>query len=1145
MKSLNFEFLRPYWPVLAELGGFAESYAHPDPGSSLVKLRSFGEQLALWIYDSAGFEKPFRASLHDLLNEHAFVNAVPKVVVDKLHAIRIHGNKAAHGETANSHVALWILKEAHEVGRWIFVTSQRGKSSDLPPYQEPVPHGTSEADSAQIKKEKREALEKLAAQEAQMKALLDELEATRANAQTAQVKAEELEALFESGRHAADALAFDEETTRLRMIDSQLVAAGWKVGVDGQDTEEVGQEVEVDHQPTVTTKGYADYVLWDDNGKPLAVIEAKKAAVSAERGKKQAQLYADGLEKMHGQRPIIFYTNGFDIWIWDDTLGYPPRKLYGFYSKDSLQYQVIKRTRNRNLPGVGVDKGVDPTSNDVVQVNQEIAGKSRLYQLEAITRVCERFTAKHRRSLIVQATGTGKTRVAIALTDVLIRAGWVKRVLFLCDRRELRKQAKNAYGDFLNEPLVIVGRNTAKERDKRIYLATYPAMTKVFETFDVGFFDLVIADESHRSIYNRYKDLFTYFDALQVGLTATPVGMINRNTYQLFGCENADPTFNYDFSRAVEEGHLVPFELFAHTTDFLREGIKVERLTDEQRLQLEEAGEDPDSFDYDSKEIDKAVFNKETNRLVLRNLMENGLRESTGTHPGKTIIFARNHNHAVLLAQLFDEMYPQYGGRFCQVIDNYDPRAEQLIDDFKGIGTNKDLTIAVSVDMLDTGIDVPEVVNLVFARPIKSHVKFWQMIGRGTRLCLDLNGPGEDKTNFRIFDHWGNFEYFEHNVQQTEVLPSKSLMQQVFEARIDLAEEALDHTSPEAFKIAIELIGKDLATLPEETIAVREKWKEKRTVQQPHELEQFTPGTVDTLRQSMAPLMQWINIRSHSAAWQFDRLIANMQVELLKNSSLFEDYRDQLLDQVAQLQMHLNPVREKGETIKQVKDAAFWHEVTVPQLEEIRRELRGIMHHRRPIERPEEIVRIVDVEDGGVKFGQRKANITANDLAAYRIRVEEALKPLFESNPTLKKIRNGEPVSEADLNTLNSLIHTDNPGVDLNILLEFYQETAGGLVQILRSIIGMETQAVEQHFADFVGRHPTLSGKQIRFLGLLKNHISKYGVIAIDKLYDAPFTQVDSDGPDGVFPNEAQLDDLIEILDIFKPPAMNEERTTA
>ena len=308
--------------------------------------------------------------------------------------------------------------------------------------------------------------------------------------------------------------------------------------------------------------------------------------------------------------------------------------------------------------------------------------------------------------------------------------------------------------------MTVVTAGTAGDRDKRIYLATYPAMKKIYQTFDTGFFDLIIADESHRSIYNRYRDMFRYFDCLQIGLTATPVDFISRNTFQMFDCEEKTPTAYYSLDEAVAENHLVPFEVYKHTTRFLREGIKYKNLTEEQIKQLEEDGEDPELFNYENRHIDRQIFNRDTNRAILRNLMENGIREETGQYPGKTIIFARNHNHAILLAEVFNELYPQYGGKFCRVIDNYDSRAEQLIDDFKAGKENYPM-IAISVDMLDTGIDVPEIVNLVFAKPIKSMVKFEQMIGRGTRLCPDLFGPGKGQTQLRVFDHWDNIEFFE------------------------------------------------------------------------------------------------------------------------------------------------------------------------------------------------------------------------------------------------------------------------------------------------------------------------------------------------------------------------------------------------
>lgn len=1113
MKSINFEILKDRWPDLSNLGGFAEQYARPDPSSALIKLRLFAETMVQWAYREFGFPLPIRPNFYDLLDNDAFKSAIPTVVLDKLHSIRIHGNKAAHGDESSSRKSLWLLKEAYDLGKWLFVTFGGGKVENCPEYREPPIDG-SETPKAQ--NDKKAVLEQLAAQEARLQELLEKLESERARKIVTGKKAEEVASLSQAGKNVADELEFDEETTRRRLIDSMLVDARWNVAPNGENTEEVGQETEIRYQPTKSGTGYADYVLWDDNGKPLAVIEAKKTSKDAETGRKQASLYADGLEKMHGRRPVIFYTNGFDIWMWDDRQNYPPRKLYGFYSKDSLQYLVTFQIETKK-------------PLDTIVPSAEIA--DRLYQLEAIKRVTERFAKKHRKALIVQATGTGKTRVAISLTDVLLRANWVKRVLFLCDRKELRKQAKNAYNDFLNEPLAIVNAGTAKDRNQRIYLATYPAMMKIYQTFDVGFFDLIIADESHRSIYNRYLALFEYFDCLQIGLTATPVDFINRNTYRMFGCEEKCPTFYYSLDRAVEERCLVPFEVYTHTTRFLREGIKYKDLTDEQRQQLEDGGEDPELFDYEVRSIDKQIYNKDTNRAILRNLMENGIRNADGQHPGKSVIFARNHRHAVLLQELFHEMYPQYGGKFCHVIDNYDPRAEQLIDDFKA--SDNPLTIAISVDMLDTGIDIPEIVNLVFAKPVRSKVKFWQMIGRGTRLCANLFGQGNDKKKFLIFDHWGNFEFFDERYVEAEPTQSKSLMQRLFEARIDLARNALSKARLEEFKQTAELIRKDINALPEESIAVREKWREKRNLSKPEILDAMSPATAATLRADIAPLMQWVDIRSHGDALRFDLLVTEMQTELVRESGGFDNLKDTMADLVGQLQMHLNPVREKAETIRKVQTAEFWDNVTVNELESVREDLRGVMRYRPKVNYAMPEPKIIDVRDEQVEYEARPANLGSVDMQAYRLRVEAALSELFDTNPTLQKIRAGETVTPNDLNALTSLVLTRHPGVDLDILKEFYQETAMPLDHIIRSIIGMDIEAVKQRFAEFVRKHPSLTAKQTHFLGILQNHISLHGSIEIERLYDEPFITLDSEGPDGVFPKQEQIGDLIEIIETF------------
>jgi len=1136
MKSINFEFLRPKWPELAGLGGFAEAYAHSDPVGALGKLRTFCEQTVGSLHQQLRLPRPPRANLMDLLDNDAFKSAVPEVIQSKLHALRIEGNKSLHANTGSSPVALRCLQDAYNIGRWLFVTYDGGKVEDCPPFANP-PEGGIEA--VERRKEKRSILERMSAQEAQLQKLLDELETERSRATLATLSAAELQTQLEAalavGQQTADALeavdplAFNEAETRRYVIDLMLSDAGWDVGAGNTNTAQVHKEEPVAHQPTESGVGRIDYVLLNDNGKPLAIIEAKKSVRSPEDGRTQAKLYADGLQRELNltpkDRPVLFYTNGHELWIWNDAEGEPPRKIYGYPSRDSLQYLLAQRTQKKPLSEVAPSPA--------------IAG--RMYQIEAVRRVVERFAEKKRKALIVQATGTGKTRVAISLADALIRAGWAKRILFLCDRRELRKQAHNAFKEFLpSEPRVYVTAATAQDRNQRIYLATYPAMMKCYEAFDVGFFDLIIADESHRSLYRRNKVLFDYFDCYQVGLTATPVNehtriAYYRNTFKMFGCDDLNPTFNFEYEEAVSRRFLVPFVVDTHTTQFLRKGIKFSELSEEQRAQLEEDGEDPQLFQYDAAEVDRAIFNKDTNRHILRNLMENGIRVADGSRLGKTIIFARSHEHAVLLSNLFDEMYPQYGGNFCRVIDHYDTRAEELIDDFKGDGTNSDLTIAISVDMLDTGIDVPEIVNLVFAKPVFSYVKFWQMIGRGTRLCPNLLGPGQDKTHFQIFDHWGNFERFEQKYEEAERSRSKSLVETVFEARLNLAHTAIEQQKPDAFELAIDLIAKDIASLPQKSIAVREKWKQVNSVSREVTLRQFDAATQVTLRQDIAPLMEWINIAGHVEAYRFDRLIARLQVELLRGSSKFNDYRDELLDIVGRLRINLSQVKVKLPTIEQLKGAEFWQNATVADLERVRHELRAIIQYRRYDDVPPAFTKVIDVQEDEALVERRrhKVKLDGLDMVAYRNRVQNVLLGVIDRSETLQKIRAGQPVTEQDLSDLCSLVLTQEPGLDLHDLTDYFPQ-AQDLAQAIRGIIGMEAGAVQNRFTQFVQAHPNLASHQIKFLDLLQNHIAKYGSIEVDRLYEPPFTLLHNEGLDGLF-DEPLAEELLKIIGTFKP----------
>ncbi|MDB3957657.1 DEAD/DEAH box helicase family protein [Opitutales bacterium] len=1118
MKSTNFEFLRDRQHKLADLGGFAENYAMTDAPSCFVKLRTYIEEMVQKLFEHHSISCPYDFNLHDLLSDHSFQHVTPRVVLDKFHLIRIRGNKAAHGSLTpqDEQSAFDLVVEAFDLGRWFYITVLGGQQDEIPSFIRPQTE-----DVEELKRKSREAERKLIEKNAQLQKTLDQLESTRKEAETAKKTQVEMEALLNQAQQVADVLEFSEEETRLKLIDAQLRSVGWDVGENLQSTTEVGQEIKIHDQPTDTGIGYADYVLWANDGIPLAVVEAKKTAVDAERGKMQAKIYADGLEKKHGFRPIIFYTNGYDIWIWKDGKNEPPRKLFGFYSKDSLEYERFQDAQQADTLA-----SLEPRQSIV----------NRPYQIEAIKRVSEHFDSKHRKALLVQATGTGKTRIAIALCELMVRAKWAKRILFLCDRRELVKQGNEAFKEHLpGEPRVIISRNTHKDRNQKVYVGTYPAMIKQFQNFDVGFFDLVIADESHRSIFNRYRDLFKYFDAFQVGLTATPVAFINRNTFGLFGCEDKDPTANYTLEEAVSAKpakFLCPFQVMKHTTKFLRDGLKYNELTEEQQFELETQTEDPESVNYKDSQIAKSVYLPETDRLILRNLMENGIRNADGSRVGKTIVFARNHKHAKQLVEIFDQEFPQYGGDFCLRIDSHEPRAEQLIDDFKSRDGSKNLTIAVSVDMLDTGIDVPDVVNLVFAKPVKSLAKFWQMIGRGTRLCPNLFGPGRNKEYFQIFDHYGNFEYFDELDKENDPSTNKGLLQQLFETRISLAETAHDKQERSAFELAKSLVKADVSALPEDCLCVREKWREKRAVEKEGVIDGFQPSTLGLLRDQIAPLMQWRDTAGNEAAYRFDLLIARLQETKLNGSADFENLRDEIIAILSSLEIRMNQVEEKETLINQAKETAYYENGTTETFEELRKELRGLIKFaRRTIDPGLEAPTFhISEDDADIRTEVHPVKLEGLDLIPYRNRVESVLRRMIEKSELMRKVWMGERLQKDDVSDLVQQVLIEDPSLNLEELLVHFPNKSESIELAIRQVIGLAPEKIEQSIQTFLSKHPGLNANQMRFLELIKNYLSKYGTIEPEKLWEKPFTTVSAEGLDGVFPQGEQIEDLVGLI---------------
>jgi len=771
---------------------------------------------------------------------------------------------------------------------------------------------------------------------------------------------------------------------------------------------------------------------------------------------------------------------------------------------------------------------------ELEKCNPELSIADRPYQIEAIKTIAAHFQNERRKALIIQATGTGKTRVSIALTELLLRSSWAKRALFLCDRKELRVQADDAFKQYLpSEPRCIIGETNKIDQTARIYIATYPGMMNRFTQLDVGFFDLIIADESHRSIYNKYGDLFEYFDALQVGLTATPVKFISRNTFNIFDCETTDPTFEFGLDAAInnEPPYLVPFRVKDLTTDFLRDGMHYNDLTDEQKRQLEEdlGAEEAQNTTIAGKDIGRKIFSEDTDRIILENLVNNGIKDETGSLVGKSIIYAQRQTHAEHLEKLFCKLYPQYGTKVCKVIHNAIPHVGSLIKEFKK--ADNQFRIAISVDMLDTGIDIPEVVNLVFAKPVKFWVKFWQMIGRGTRLRPNLFGPGRHKTEFLIFDHYGNFDFFEEEYQEPEDTGGKSLLQTTFEVRLELAQTALQQNHAAAFDIAIELLRRDINDLPDASVAVRRELRVVHQLQQTDLLQRMEARTQHLLANDIALLMS-ARVLYDKQATQFDKLMAFIERCLVEHASCLDDGRDQLLAELDRLAVNIQAVRQKEAVIAEVRSAEFWQNLTIERLETARKELRGIMKYRQQRTGPTYETATTSTNDSGMQTREREVRIAgANDAMLYRRRLKDILDQMVDTSPTLQKIRKGETIAETEQTSLTSTILSTHPGVDLVVLNEFYGRTADQLHLTICEIIGLDPQAIEEHFKGFLHTHPTLTAQQVRFLNLLKNYIAQHGSIVVEKLYEAPFTSVSHEGIDGVF----STDDAGDLIAALKP----------
>lgn len=1116
----NFAFLHLHeWAFLFESAKKAEELAKSDARGSCFYARRTLELAVAWLYKhDRSLRLPYQDNLSALIHEPTFRQTVGDALFTKARLIKDLGNMAVHStKKMVPSDAINATRELFHVCYWIARTYGRTSRPDpglafnlaLLPEASAIPTQTSEQ-LQRLEADLQAKDEHLSVLLADKSALNEELKKLR----------EQVAATKQANTAQPDTHDYSEAETRKAFIDVLLKEAGWHL------TPSKNFEVEVTGMPNNQGIGYVDYVLWGDDSKPVALIEAKRTTKNPTVGQQQAKLYADCLEKMYDQRPVIFYSNGYEHWMWDD-LSYPPRPVQGFYKKAELELAIQRRTSRKKLAEVPINKNII----------------ERYYQTRAVRRVGETFEVDNqRKSLLVMATGAGKTRTVIALADVLMRCNWAKRVLFLADRVALVNQAVNAFKSHLpdSSPVNLV---TDKATEGRVYLSTYPSMMGLIDDafdgqrrFGVGHFDLIIIDEAHRSVYQKYRAIFEYFDSLLVGLTATPKDEIDHNTYGLFDLETGVPTDAYGLDEAVADKHLVPPVAISVPLKFQREGIKYDDLSEDEKEEWDakewnEDGSTPDEVGAEA--INKWLFNTDTVDKVLETLVTRGQKVAGGDRLGKTIIFAKNNDHADFIAKRFDANYPHYKGHFARVVTYKTEYAQSLIDDF----SNKEKMphIAISVDMLDTGIDVPEVVNLVFFKVVRSKTKFWQMVGRGTRLCKDLFGPGEDKKDFYIFDFCQNLEFFSQNPKLSDGSGTEPLGTRLFKARLDMI-SALDAKQGNEEEVQLRsdtasMLHDVVAAMKVDNFVVRPKRKYVDKFAKATAWQVLSAEDHFELRANVAALPSELTDEDEEAK-RFDLLVLRAQLAILQAKPDFASLKEKIQSIASALEEQANIPAIKAEIvfIQTVAGDEWWEDVTVPMLETVRRKLRALI---KLIEKGKKNIVYTHFEDEigeGAEIALPQVTAGLN-MAKFKEKARTFLKA-HESHLSLQRLRRNQPLTATDLAELEKMLV--DAGGSPELITEA-KEKNHGLGIFIRSLVGLDHEAAMQAFSEFISG-TTATPNQIEFINLIVQELTQNGVMEPDRLFQSPFTDLNAQGPLGVFP-PAKVTQIVEVLNTIRERA--------
>ena len=1085
----NFDYLlgNELYETFAQQAIEAEKSLTISPSTCAILSRRALELAVRFVYSYDNeLELPYRDNVSTLIHERSFRDIIEPHLFPMLKYVIHLGNEAVHtNHMISRDEAVLSLRNLFEFCDWIEYSYASEYVQHF--YDESIlPSGN----ETRIKADELQNLyDKLASKDKKLEDIRKE------NADLLEQMTKLRQENTKNRTFSIDEIS--EATTRKKYIDLALKEAGWIIGVNCTIEEPVYG------MPNTTGKGYVDYVLWGRNNLPLAVVEAKKASINPIVGSQQAKLYADCLQNLHNQRPLIFTTNGFEIYFTNDSEGYASRQVSGFFTQDELQLEVDRRKQRIPLENIVIK---DKITN-------------RPYQKEAIMAVCDAISKKHRKMLLVQATGSGKTRVSISIVDVLRRHNYIKNILFLADRKALVKQAKKNYVNLLDD---LTCCNLLESKDdpesSRMIFSTYPTIMNAIDEkknkngeklFTPGHFDLIITDEAHRSIYKKYQDIFTYFDAMVIGMTATPKDEIDKNTYGIFDLERGTPTFAYELEKAVDEGYLVNYSTLEYKTKILENGIHYKDLSEKDKEEFEEKfwteGENQQIEDIDSSAVNKWLFNSDTLDKVLHELMDKGIKVEGGDKLGKTIIFAKNSAHAQAIVERFNRIFPEYGADYIKQIDYSIKYVDTLIDDFSD--KKKMPQIAVSVDMLDTGIDIPEILNLVFFKKVRSYAKFWQMIGRGTRLCPNLLGEGIDKERFLIFDFCNNFDYFRVNKNGSETGLQESIVEKTFNIKASIIRElqAPVYTAEDSYveyrnslvkNMHVTVVGfnNDSFRVKRHLYYV-EQFRELKTWQK------LETQELADIKEHISPLV--IPTDKDELARRFDYLTYSIELGLLQSKNISQPVRTVMnIADALSYKYSIPQVKEQKEIIEKVKGNEFWEKATMLDMKNVRDALRCLLQYLDKIKIAPVYTNfedtILDVKEGEPIFG-------SDDLKNYRQKVEFYLKD-HKDNLVVYKLRHNKRLNQSELQSLEAILWGEL-GTRKDYEDEYGDTPVGKLV---RRIVGLDRDTVNQAFSEFLTTQ-SLNLNQMRFVKMIVEYIVINGNIEDNRvLTEEPFRSAGS-----------------------------------